>query len=155
MWHYVDTNKCRYPLFPSYVKFIIYYIFYKTHSYMYIHLLFFTLHFSLTISWAYFHFNKEIFLSFCYSCILFHCVDIQSVKPVFCWKAFVLFSIFYYWKQCQTFTKDMCNCGMWMWAHFLCCVWVFVNSWTVVCQVPLPMEFSRQEYWSGLSFPSP
>ena len=23
------------------------------------------------------------------------------------------------------------------------------------CQVPLPMGFSRQEYWSGLSFPSP
>ena len=22
-------------------------------------------------------------------------------------------------------------------------------------QAPLPMEFSRQEYWSGLSFPSP
>ena len=27
--------------------------------------------------------------------------------------------------------------------------------WTVVCQVPLSMEFSRQEYWSGLPFPSP
>ena len=27
--------------------------------------------------------------------------------------------------------------------------------WTIVCQVPLSMGFSRQEYWSGLSFPSP
>ena len=27
--------------------------------------------------------------------------------------------------------------------------------WTVDCQVPLSMEFSRQEYWSGLPFPSP
>ena len=26
---------------------------------------------------------------------------------------------------------------------------------TVARQPPLPMEFSRQEYWSGLSFPSP
>ena len=26
---------------------------------------------------------------------------------------------------------------------------------TVACQVPLSMEFSREEYWSGLSFPSP
>ena len=26
--------------------------------------------------------------------------------------------------------------------------------WTVACQTPLSMEFSRQEYWSGLSFPS-
>ena len=25
----------------------------------------------------------------------------------------------------------------------------------VACQAPLSMEFSRQEYWSGLSFPSP
>ena len=25
--------------------------------------------------------------------------------------------------------------------------------WTVDCQVPLPMEFSRQEHWSGLPFP--
>ena len=29
-----------------------------------------------------------------------------------------------------------------------------VMPWTVACQVPLSMEFSRQEYWSGLLFPS-
>ena len=27
------------------------------------------------------------------------------------------------------------------------------DPWTVACQAPLSMEFSRQEYWSGLSFP--
>ena len=27
--------------------------------------------------------------------------------------------------------------------------------WTVVCQAPLSMGFSRQEYWSELPFPSP
>ena len=27
--------------------------------------------------------------------------------------------------------------------------------WTVAYQTPLSMEFSRQEYWSGLPFPSP
>ena len=27
--------------------------------------------------------------------------------------------------------------------------------WTVALQFPLSMEFSRQEYWSGLLFPSP
>ena len=26
--------------------------------------------------------------------------------------------------------------------------------WTVSCQAPLAMGFSRQEYWSGLPFPS-
>ena len=25
----------------------------------------------------------------------------------------------------------------------------FVTPWTVACQVPLSIEFSRQEYWSG------
>ena len=27
--------------------------------------------------------------------------------------------------------------------------------WAVACQVPLSVGFSRQEYWSGLPFPSP
>ena len=30
-----------------------------------------------------------------------------------------------------------------------------VTPWTAACQAPLSMGFSRQEYWSGLSFPSP
>ena len=29
------------------------------------------------------------------------------------------------------------------------------TPWTVACQAPLCMGFSRQEYWSGLPFPSP
>ena len=29
------------------------------------------------------------------------------------------------------------------------------NPWTVACQAPPSMGFSRQEYWSGLLFPSP
>ena len=37
--------------------------------------------------------------------------------------------------------------------------WVMCNSlmtsWTVACQAPLYMKFSRQEYWNGLPFPSP
>ncbi|MGT9829497.1 hypothetical protein ACVWOM_30245, partial [Pseudomonas aeruginosa] len=32
---------------------------------------------------------------------------------------------------------------------------LFLTLWTLACQAPLPMEFSRQEYWSGLPFPSP
>ena len=30
-----------------------------------------------------------------------------------------------------------------------------VTSWTVACQAPLSMEFSRQEYWRELLFPTP
>ena len=29
------------------------------------------------------------------------------------------------------------------------------TPWTVACQAHLSMGFSRQEYWSGLPFPSP
>ena len=29
------------------------------------------------------------------------------------------------------------------------------DPWTVAYQTPPSMEFSRQEYWSGLPFPSP
>ena len=29
------------------------------------------------------------------------------------------------------------------------------TPWTVACQAPLSMKFSRQEYWSGLPLPSP
>ena len=32
---------------------------------------------------------------------------------------------------------------------------LFATPWTVVYQAPLSVGFSRQEYWSGLSFPSP
>ena len=37
----------------------------------------------------------------------------------------------------------------------LSCVRLFVTPRTVAWQVPLFMGFSRQEYWSGLPFPSP
>ena len=30
----------------------------------------------------------------------------------------------------------------------------FVTPLPVACQIPLSMEFLRQEYWSGLPFPS-
>ena len=34
-------------------------------------------------------------------------------------------------------------------------VQLFTTTWTVASQAPLFMEFSRQEYWSGLPFPPP
>ena len=34
-------------------------------------------------------------------------------------------------------------------------VQLFVTPWTVAHQAPPSMGFSRQEYWSGLPFPSP
>ena len=37
----------------------------------------------------------------------------------------------------------------------LSCVRLVVTPWTAAYQAPLPMGFSRQEYWSGLPLPSP
>ena len=37
----------------------------------------------------------------------------------------------------------------------LSCVRLFVTPWTIVHQAPPSMGFSRQEYWSGLPFPTP
>ena len=44
----------------------------------------------------------------------------------------------------------MCVC-----AQLLGLILLFVTPWTITCEAPLPMEFSRQEYWSGLPFPPP
>ena len=45
---------------------------------------------------------------------------------------------------------------MWWWCGLVTksCPTLAV-SWTVACQAPLSIGFSRQEYWSGLPFPSP
>ena len=45
--------------------------------------------------------------------------------------------------------------SLWLKYYLLSRVWLFVIPWAVTCQAPLSMKFSRQEYWSGLSFPSP
>ena len=40
--------------------------------------------------------------------------------------------------------------------HVCACshIWLFMIQQTVALQIPLSIEFSRQEYWSGLPFPS-
>ena len=45
--------------------------------------------------------------------------------------------------------------SVWCCAQSLSRVWLFATPWTVACQVPLSVEFSRQEYWRGLPLPSP
>ena len=39
--------------------------------------------------------------------------------------------------------------------YLLSSVQFFATPWTVAHQVPVSMELSKQEYWSGLSFPFP
>ena len=49
--------------------------------------------------------------------------------------------------------KEACFCHKKV--KLLSRVQLFGTPWTVPYQAPLSMEFSRQEYWSGLPFPSP
>ena len=56
--------------------------------------------------------------------------------------------------------KKILNVQSSIFINYICasvcsCVRLFANSWIVGIQAPLSMQFSRQEYWSGLPFPSP
>ena len=42
-----------------------------------------------------------------------------------------------------------------MYAKLLSRVRLFATPWTVACQTPPSIGFSRQEYWNGVPFPSP
>ena len=44
-----------------------------------------------------------------------------------------------------------CACVLSRFSH----VRLFATLWTVAHQAPLSVGFSRQEYWSGVPFPSP
>ena len=63
--------------------------------------------------------------------------------------------IIYYRVYFQNFSVTLLFLG------FCCCLiakscpTLFVTPWTVARQAPLSMGFLRQEYWSGLQFPSP
>jgi len=49
------------------------------------------------------------------------------------------------------------QCVTWSWILSVCtlsCVRLLATPWTVAHQAPLSMEFSRQEYWSRLPFPT-
>ena len=49
----------------------------------------------------------------------------------------------------MAFMTDVCMSTLRHSSHVL----LIVTPWTVACQSPLSMEFSRQEHWSGLPFP--
>ena len=53
---------------------------------------------------------------------------------------------------CGCFLTRVCVCVC-VCSQLLSPVQLFATPWTVACQAPLSMGFSRQEYWSGLLFP--
>ena len=90
--------------------------------------------------------------------------DITLLISVFIVKAMV-FAVAMYRCENWTMKKDECQrtdvFKLW-WIHSFACVLshfshvqLFATQWTVVCQVPLSMGFSRQEQWTGLPFPPP
>ena len=58
-------------------------------------------------------------------------------------------------RSCKGISSDLCGdkC-VYVLGHFSC-IQLFATLWTIACQTPLSMEFSRQEYWSRLPFPPP
>ena len=70
----------------------------------------------------------------------------------------------YFFLSCLCYLKVWINYysgGLWwLWVTFNPCAqslsheWLLVTPWTIACWAPLSMKFSRQEYWSGLSFPT-
>ena len=54
--------------------------------------------------------------------------------------------------SCKNLVKTIVQCSS---VQSLSRVWLFATPWTVACQPPLSMGFSREEYWGGLPFPSP
>ena len=49
----------------------------------------------------------------------------------------------------------MCSVSYYHCVQLLSFVQLFETPWTIACQAPLSMGFSRQEYWSGLLFLPP
>ena len=56
--------------------------------------------------------------------------------------------------MCWAVCVCVCVCAC-VRAQLLSCIQLSATPWTVAHQAPLSMEFSRQEYWSGLPFPTP
>ena len=55
----------------------------------------------------------------------------------------------------QTCKEIVLHCVIIVKVKLLSRVRLFATPWTVAYQAPQSMEFSRQEYWSGVPLPSP
>ena len=94
--------------------------------------------------------------------ILLRVIPIVDLKQIDCFPS--------HWTVKVDRTRALAGLMRWPWVGLpathkpvicMCCVLncfirvrLYVKPWTVAHQAPLSMGFSRQEYWSGLSFPS-
>ena len=82
-------------------------------------------------------------------------VWIRALPPASCWKGYFTFLNLNFCKIKEEYYLLINSCvggGSGLVAKLY---QTLAISWTVAHQAPLSMEFSRQEYWSGLPFPSP
>ena len=61
------------------------------------------------------------------------------------------FCLFLHYKELSNRDHMACVCMLTCFSH----VQLFATLWTVACQDPLSLGFSRQKYWSGLPCPPP
>ena len=73
---------------------------------------------------------------------------VWATREALIFTLFVIFSLHFDWKPLKAWLHILSD-------KLLSRVKLFVIPWTVAHQAPPSMEFSRQEYWSGLPFPSP
>ena len=67
---------------------------------------------------------------------------------------YLFFFKFFYYLVCNV-TLNSVLCAVRGCVSCFSCVWLFVTLWTVACQAPLSMGFSRQEYCPLLPLPPP
>ena len=97
-------------------------------------------------------FSSHSSLKYFYFCFCLYCFVPVSIVPAI--SLLLLYLLLDIW----AWNKDTVLLSSIQWSEevkSLSRVRLFATPWTVACQAPLSMGFSRQEYWSGLPFPSP
>ena len=89
------------------------------------------------------------------NCCFLTCIQItqEAVKVVWCSHLFKNFPQFVVIHTVKGF--GVINKAERKKVNSLSHVQLFATPWTIAYRAPPSMEFSRQEYWSGLPFPSP
>ena len=74
----------------------------------------------------------------------------ELTSPTLAGEFFTTEPINYKYYNTHTHTHTHTHIYVWL-SH----VWLFATPWTVACQAPLSMGFSKQDYWGGLPCPPP
>ena len=98
-----------------------------------------------------FYLSWSLRRKFCHGLKFYFCVVNWASFPVS--KPFVVLRTMFICFAHVSFISQFCLFGVCIVCVSHSVMWLFVTPWTVAHQDLLSMGFSRQEYWSGLSFP--